>query len=348
MAKEPETLLVETLAGESMVIAEGGKSRDRRLANMFRGQARVVEQVVLDAARSATSTYKDLPPAAALGAGVDLRVIPGPEGGVAYGVTVQFGQDGDSQIVGTWQWELGLENLPPRLLMSVECLDIIGMDHSARDRVTFGPADFFSRVERLSDVVALWTQIKRAQVGEKSGGTIIIRTDSGELRRLRYVQACVETPNGPRMRGVCTDVTDPDEASTLQTELADTDLSRALIGLQGMFGIVGDLTFPGAPCIVKWLTNVVPEIGHGVSTGQTPAIHPEDIPKVLRLVDEVRTGPVSDFVRVRRGGGGGGWLQFKFIGQLLNPASFPTVGLALVYPDTVSAVTEASSVAEPR
>lgn len=351
MGVEDDFVLVESLGDEPTIIAQAGKERDfRKITNIYRGPARtVIEQLVADALLADSFILRPVPEnaTATLGKSSYAAPILGPDN-VVYGTRVWTGQGEppQHQIVGTWEWELGLVDLPPRLRASTAFLDMFGVGTEHRDRTVYGPADFFGRVVRLSDIATLWQQVKSAQSGDSYTGSIIIRTDAGDLRRIHYAQRFVETAAGPRLRGICRDATGTD-LQDLQASLLDADLSRMLIGLQGMFGFVGDITFPNAPCILKWLTSYIPGIGHGVSTGQTPAIHPEDLPQVVVWLAEVReTGlPVSGLVRLRHHGGG--WIKARFIGQLIAPDQFPTLGITLVYPDSLS--TEgAPDAAQPR
>lgn len=351
MDGDNDFLVVEALGDEPTIIAQAGKERDfRKVTNVYRGPARsAIERLVADALVADDAVLRPVPEnaAAALGQSAYAAPIMGPDN-VVYGAHVWtgHGEPPPLQSVGTWEWELGLVDLPPRLRASTAFLDMFGVSTDHRDRIIYGPADFFGRVVRLSDIATLWQQVKTAQSGDSFTGTVIIRTDAGDLRRIHYAQRFVDTPAGPRLRGICRDASGSD-LQEQRASLLDADLSRMLIGLQGMFGFVGDITFPYAPCIIKWLTSYVPGIGHGVSTGQTPAIHPDDLPQVVVWIAEVRETrqPVTGMIRVRHHGGG--WIRAKFIGQLVAPDQFPTLGMALIYPDSLS--TEgAPDAAQPR
>ncbi len=97
-----------------------------------------------------------------------------------------------------------------------------------------------------------------------------------------------------------------------------------------MYIAVGDLSYQ-YPYWLKWVTEHVPGLGHGVSTGQTFALHEEDWPKIIEWVQQVRKGPVSGTVRARRGGGG--WLKAEFRGFLLDPLVSDSIGVAVISPE---------------
>jgi hypothetical protein len=345
---ENNLLLVEVLGDEATIIAQAGKEREfRKITNVYRGASRaVIDKLVIDVRRADDVVSRPVPDnaAASLGTSSFAAPIRGTDN-VVYGAHVWTGAGDPPQLdpVGTWEWELGLEGLPPRLRVSEAFLDMFGVAAAHRDRVVYGPADFFSRVVRLSDIAKLWQDIKTAQTGASFSGTFVIRTDEGELRRVHYAQRFIETQAGPRLRGICRSIPTEDQLE-FRASLLDTELSRTLIGLQGMFGMVGDVTIPNAPCILKWLTSYVPGIGHGVSTGQTPAIHPDDMGQVVQWINELRDRPASGTVRLRHHGGG--WIKAKFIGQLIDPEAFPTIGIALIFPDI--STEGVIDVAEPR
>ncbi|MGB3674145.1 MAG: GAF domain-containing protein [Candidatus Nanopelagicales bacterium] len=341
MTNEPNTwLLVETLGEEPTVIAEGDKMREfRRISSMYRRAAKPAIDSLISECRATKSTVsRILNKEAGQQLGAKAVAVPtvGTDGSV-FAVQVWFGATAESpdtpEPVGIWDWELGLEDLPPRLLISPEFLDMYGIDAKYRDRTVYGPSDYFTRVVRVSDILDLHNKIDAATVGYSGDGTYIIRRDSGTLRKLHYAQRCVSTPAGPRLRGICRDITDIDDPARLRAELVDNTLVDTLLNLQGMFGLIGDVTYPTAPYILKWLTAHPKGIGHGVGTGQTPGIHPEDLYKVISYVNDIRNGPVTGSARIRKAGGG--WMKGTFTGQLLDPEVSKTVAVGIVYPDTI-------------
>ncbi|WP_228785979.1 hypothetical protein [Nocardia terpenica] len=221
--------------------------------------------------------------------------------------------------------------------MTDTALDLIGIDQKFRDRTLFGPADYFTRVERLSELLHLDQIVKSAQPGDESTGTMIVRPDGGApLRRLHYAQRCVSTPGGPRLRGVTRDITRYDDPAQLSVDLAESTLLQALVHFQKAYAAIADITYPTAPYIIRWLTPHPPGVGHGVSTGQTPGIHPDDLPKVLGWINEVHAngGVISGRARTRAAGGG--WMEGNFTGMLLDPAVSKNIVVGIVYPDSIT------------
>lgn len=337
----PTHLLVETLGDEPTIVVEDGAPRKfRRLSNSLRGAPKAaVEQAIASACSTkriasveiAGASRKDRPRSAV------AAPVLGPDKSVlAVDVSLNPDDVGAAGPVAAWEWELGLEDLPPRLTLSGEFFEIYDIGDDFRDRTVYGPADFFARIVRLSDVLAMWMAIRDARIGDKADGEVIIRRESGQLALIRYAQRCIATPAGPRLRGICHEVPNVD-AQDLRNAVLDNELSRHILRIQGMYAYVGDTVFPQAPCILKWLTSWVPGIGHGVSTGQTPAVHPDDVPKVVEWIQQARQTqePVTGVVRTRRAGGG--WLSMQFVGEILDPEVSPTIGLLMIYPSSIEA-----------
>ena len=346
------SLLVETLGEEPTVLVQAGRERDfRKITSIFRGSARTTVDRIIDDVREHRAPTQRVVPDNALSTlgrtGFALPVVG--VGNVVYAAHVWTGDEAqDPETVGTWEWELGLEGLPPRLRATDEFFDMFGIGDEYRDRSVYGPADYFGRVVRLADIAELWHAVKTAKAGDATTGFFDIRTDAGELRRIHYAQRFVETDSGPRLRGLCRIAPATIYSTHQRAQMLDSDLSRTLIGLQGMYGLVGDFTIPTAPCVLKWLTSYMPGVGHGVSTGQTPAIHPDDLPQVLGWIAKLRENPaesVSGTLRTRSGGGG--WLKYQFVAHLLDHDAFPTLGVVLIYPGTIT-IEDPHGAAQPR
>ncbi|WP_225730509.1 MULTISPECIES: GAF domain-containing protein [unclassified Nocardia] len=338
-------LLIETIGDEPTVIGVGDRVRElRRISNMFRGAARTAIDGLIKEATKARS-----PVTQAVAAQVDEQLggpfgiaVPtlGPSGEVQ-AVQVWFGQ-ADAQPeppepLGVWEWELGLEDRPPRLQLTETALDILGVDKKFRDRSVYGPADYFTRIEKISDLLDLDQKVKTAAPGNEAHGSVLIRPDGGgALRRMYYAQRCVSTPSGPRLRGVCRDISRVDDPGQIRVDLLEHTLVDILLKESGMYAVIGDVTFPAAPYIMKWLTPHPAGVGHGVSTGQTPGIHPEDLPKVAGWIYEIRQtgGPVSGRARTRAAGGG--WIEGDFIGMLLDPVLSKTIAVGIVIPGSIT------------
>lgn len=207
-------------------------------------------------------------------------------------------------------------------------------------RNAYGPLDFFTRVERLPDLVRIWDAILTAQPGYAATGTVIIRTTTSRPGLLLYVQRYVETEAGPRLRVVCRDITATVDPKQLRIDTLDMSIAKAAVSAQGMYGFVLEARWPST-CILKWLSPFAPGFGHGVSTGATAGVHPDDQLRVPGMVKTaLETGSVQDSLRIRPGFGAddwigeGGWLTVRFNSRLIDPHVSQTLALSLIYPDT--------------
>ncbi|MBP2520982.1 DUF5593 domain-containing protein [Rhodococcus erythropolis] len=334
-------LLIETIGeSEPLIVAKGLDRQSRKLRNTFRGALMVAAENLVRACVTSGDEQRESVEGAKFGdSAIAIPVHGANKAVVAVQLWIGFKAQPPTTPpeIGVWDWELDVDDVPPRLLMSPAVLRIFGVSEHTVDRSVFGPADFFTRFERLSDIVRMLNLLHISKPGEIDDGTFIARTaESRELKEIRYFQRCVDTDAGRRLRGLSWDITSLTDAKQLQTAVLDTYLVGALAGLQGTFGAVGDMRYPNALYIIKWLTPHVPGIGHGVSTGQTPGIHPDDWPQIHQWMSEVRDGPVSGLVRARKGGGG--YLKMRFSARLLDPAVSDTIGLALFYPDGIETV----------
>lgn len=332
-----EKLLVEVFDGNTAtVIVQGDTPREfRKISSALRGASRSALESFVSNMREAPSVAEMVSPMPGI-----ARPVFGPNNtlfgiDVTLGSTTAAGTSGDSgaDMVGGYEWEMALDGLPPRLHATTDFLDVWGIAPESRDRVVYGPADFFGNMARISDIARLWQDLKVAKEGDGKSGIVVIRpAGSTQPRQVHYAQRAIETPQGLRVRGLARTITSDRQDAGVRTDMLDAELGRQVIGLTGMFGVVGDLSIPSAPCVLKWLTTIMPGIGHGVSTGQTPGIHPDDLPLVFGWIDQVRHGkPVTGSVRLRRATGG--WLRANFLGQLLDREAFPTLGISLVYPE---------------
>lgn len=355
MAEPAIDLLVDTtsVGDEVAILAEGGRARDfRRVANSLRGAAQLlVEELIAEVRRSGQTEQRQVsaPASTVLGATIAAAPVKGIGGSV---FAVQLAPTADqaerrAAELAVWEWEIGLEDLPPRLWLDERFLDLTGTDAQARDRSVhgpYGPVDFFRPVVRLRDVLHLWQGLKTVKVGDTGSGRVVVRTSTGEYRQLHWSQRCVQTDAGPRVRGIARDVTGDADPIDMHVDLIEMALVDKLLHLRdrgeegspGVFAAVGDYTYPYAPTIIKWLTSYVPTLGHGVSTGQTPGIHPATLMKIPGWLEQSKRGPVTGEGMVRRGGGG--WLQAVFHGDVLDRNMFPTIGVMIVYPGDVSVV----------
>ncbi|MFF0488895.1 hypothetical protein ACFYTQ_07715 [Nocardia sp. NPDC004068] len=216
---------------------------------------------------------------------------------------------------------------PPRLHVTPEFIDLLEIADQHLDRSVYGPLDFFGRVARIPDLVRMWHAILGAAPGYAETGTVPVRTGAENLEMLLYAQRYVPTDVGPRLRVLCQNMAGFDRLQ-LRVDMLDLAVSRAAIAASGTYGVVLETRWP-TTCPLQWLTGWAPNLGHGVATGQTPGMHPDDIVRVPGLVEKARTeGVVRDSVRVRKFGGG--WMTADFVAQLLDPEVSPTLALSLV------------------
>jgi len=352
MTEAAVDLLVETMGTaaeeEVSILAEGGRDCDfRRLSKSLRGAAQhLVHDLVMEVRDSGETRQQQVNSVAAAVLGPTIAAAPVTGiGGTVFAVQVAPTAAEAEQRAGglaAWEWEIGLENLPPRLWLDQRWLDLTGTALEFRDRVVMGPVDFFRPIVRLRDVLQIWQGLRTVKVGDTTSNRTIARTSTGELRQIQWAQRCVQTDAGPRVRGVCRDVADESDPAQMHMDLIEMALIDKLMhlhdkpgdGSPGVFAAVGDHTYQNAPTIIKWLTPYIPTIGHGVSTGQTPAIHPDTLLKIPGWLEQSKAGPITDVGMTRRGGGG--WLQVVFHGDILDRELFPTIGVMIVYPGDVS------------
>ncbi|MEV6325971.1 GAF domain-containing protein [Nocardia sp. NPDC051787] len=339
MERGHNELLIETIGTEPRVVAENGRVRDfRKVSSVLRGAERsLVEDLVDDVVGSGQSAVRSGRNGAAGKVYIGHPLV-GVDNVVA-GVQVLYGTDVSAQAARTaaFQWELDIAGGPPRLHLTGDFLDIVEMPQHERDRSVYGPLDFLGRVARLPDLVRMWEAIVAARPEDSVAGTLMIRTGAGRPRMLIYAQRYVSTDVGPRLRGICQDITASADIEQLRIDMLDTAVASSAIEAQGMFGIIVDTRWP-TTCVLKWLTPYAPGWGHGVSTGQTPGMHPDDIVRVPGLVEEaIEKGIVRAHVRVRSGLANG-WVNANFVARLIDPEVSTTLGLAMVYPDTTDPV----------
>lgn len=338
-------LVVELLPGaEPQVVAAGGRPRDfRRVASVLRGQEKaLVERLIRDvehdhrpAVRTADSgvTYLAAP-------------IPGPDDGVP-AVQIVAGTDlADTTRAAPCavaQWEM-FPDSAPRLHVTPDFLDLIGVPAVERDRAVYGPLDFFQRVARIADLVRVWENLLTAGPGYRSSGSVTVRRNDGTLGVLLYAQRYLRTDSGPRVRVILQDATAAADPAELACELLDATVSMAITETAEMFGAVVETHWP-TPCVLQWLTGYPKWAGHGVSTGQTPGLHPDDIMRIPDLLAELAAnGIVRSTMRTRSRSLTGGWVHSRFAGRMIDPAVSGSIGLILVHPDPIGIEDEEGNV----
>ncbi|GAA5079872.1 GAF domain-containing protein [Nocardia iowensis] len=344
MERAHDEVLIETIGSDPRVVWAASQARDARITNVFRGaEGMLMQRLVQDVVKSRVSTVRSGREGNATGRVYAAYPVVGPDNAVS-GVQILYGPKPEHPTAATaaYQWELDVNDGPPRLHATPELLDILEVPERQRDRPShaYGPVDFFTRVERLADLVRMWEAILTAEPGHAATGTVIIRTSSGRPGLLLYAERCVKTEAGPRLRVVCRDITDTVDPRQLRIDMLDMSMAKAAVSAQGMYGFVLDARWPST-CIVKWLSALAPGFGHGVSTGATPGVHPDDQRRVPAMVKAaLETGSVQDTFRIRPGFGADnwvgqdGWLTINFNTWLIDPEVSQTLALSLIYPNT--------------
>ncbi|WP_280394359.1 GAF domain-containing protein [Nocardia brasiliensis] len=345
MQQPHDEVLIETIGTNPRVVWASRQARDTRITNLFRGaEGALIERLVKDVVKTKTVTTWTGRDGNATGRIYAAHPVVGPDNAVN-GVQLVYGASvaTPTASAAAFQWTLDdTAAEPPRLHATWELLDLLEVPPRQRDRAlyAYGPLDFFNRVARLADLVQMWEAILTAEPGYAEIGTVIIRTSTGRAGLLLYAQRQVQTEAGPRLRVLCQDITDTADMKRLRRAMYDMQLAEAAVTGQGMYGCVLDARWPST-CILRWLTPFVPGFGHGISTGQTAGVHPEDqlrVPVMLTTALETGGG-VHDSLRVRPGFGSDpwigedGWMTVRFHAQLIDPEVAPTLALSQFYPN---------------
>ena len=334
------SITVETLCGEPTIVSQNSVSANfRPLANVLRGaRLSVVRGLVENVRQHGNDVVQPLSEPAASSLGRFAAAVPviGPSR-VIHGVKLQFGNGHDAMpLTGGYEWELEVAGgLPPRLHLTTAGLDLLAVPEDQRDRAVYGPLDMYSRVAQLADVVRMWENLNHAQAGYAEQGTFVLRIPvDGEhesLRVIHYAERFVETPAGPRVRGLFEDITCSAAITATRLALLDATVGRRVLAEAGAYGAIIDHRVIHAPTVLRWLSPWVPGIGHGVSTGQMPGFHPDEYARFPEMVERSAHGPVRDSVRVRRAGGG--WMRMRFTATHIDPVAAPTIAVAIIVPD---------------
>jgi hypothetical protein len=334
------SITVETLCGEPTIVSQNSVSANfRPLANVLRGaRLSVVRGLVENVRQHGNDVVQPIsePAASTLGRFAAAVPVIGPSR-VIHGVKLQFGNGQDAMPpTAGYEWQLEVaDGLPPRLHLTTAGLDLLAVSADQRDRAVYGPLDMYSRVAQLADVVRMWENVNHAQAGYAEQGTFVLRIPvDGEheaLRVIHYAERFVETPAGPRIRGLFEDITCSAAITATRLALLDATVGRQVLVEAGAYGAIIDHRVIHAPTVLRWLTPWVPGIGHGVSTGQMPGFHPDEYARFPEMVERSAHGPVRDSVRVRRAGGG--WMRMRFTASHIDPIAAPTIAVAIIVPD---------------
>lgn len=316
--------------GSARVVAKNGELQGwRKLGSVYRGATfKAAEKVVGQVLSSGTVGVEG---------GVFCAPVAGPDG-MPHAVLVSTTADpGEIPEVGVWEWRFPLTaDAPPVLHVTPAALDQFGVGIESRDRTVYGPADFFTRAMNLSEILPHLGFLYDSDEGEQRAARTMMKGDDGQDRDLHFVEQVGSGPAGERVvRGLCWPAAyDP---SALATRTLDIELATALAVAGDQFVAVGDIRFPYAPYVVKWVTSHPPGLGHGSSTGQTPGIHPDDLGRLLEYVMElgnVRPGdPAPTLAGIRARRAGGGWISGSGKGFRLSEQFYPTIWVALITPD---------------
>ena len=320
-------LVVRDAADELRVVARNAEPVEwRRLTNVLRGwKFKAATELIEECA-----TTREV----VAGRGYVAPVMA-PDGKTphAFLVSLDSPQSAGVPTVGTWTWDFGDPTVPPVLSFSESALDLLGVALDHRDRTLYGPADFFTRTIRFADILTHLAFLYDSPTGETRIARTSFRDDDGTAQDLYVAEVVTGDASTRAVRGLAWTAPAPD-ALQRSIEIADNELAVLLANNSNQLVLIGDLRFPAAPYVLKWVTPHPPGIGHGVSTGQAPGLHPDDLGKLIEYVwmlgnlapdDEV---PEISDVRVRRAGGG--WMNGRGKGFRLDPDHFPTIWVALV------------------
>ncbi|MEV0766529.1 GAF domain-containing protein [Nocardia sp. NPDC050435] len=328
----PDSLLIETIGADPLVVSRNGRVREfRKLRNELRGNDLSTAIGVVDRVRKSRAPEQ--------GPGHAAFPIISPDGAVAgVHITLGTGPRPEPPRVGASYWELATPTEVPRLHLSTEILDIMGTPLEYRDRSIYGPFDFCGPIVRTRDLLLTWEQIASAAPGSAEVGQFVLRGAGGKLVALQYAHRYVDTDVGPRLRGIVQDVTDQIDTAELALDLVDAGITSTAITATGQFGALVD--FRGTwPVVLKWLTPLMEGAGHGVSTGQAPGLHPEDMARIPELIGPALQGEtVVDKVRTRNPAGG--WIWSEVVARQVDPVTAPTVGLVLFTPGHTEATAQ--------
>lgn len=323
-------LVCRDFEGTPRVVSKNGELQGwRKLGSIYRASTfKAAEKIVDRVFRSASVEAKD---------GVFGAPVPGPDG-TAHAVLVSTAANpGQIPDVGAWEWKFPLTaDAPPALHVTDIALDLFGVGPEFRDRTVYGPADFFTRAMNLSEILPHLGFLYDSGEGERRTARTMMKGDDGHDRDLHFIEQVNSGQAGERVvRGLCWPAEHDPRA--LATRTLDIELATALAVAGDQFVAVGDIRFPAAPYVVKWVTAHPPGLGHGSSTGQTPGIHPKDLGRLIEYVMELGNvgpgdpAPTLSGIRARRAGGG--WISGSGKGFRLSEEFYPTIWVALITPD---------------
>ncbi len=316
--------------GAPRVVAKNGAPQGwRRLANIYRGRTfKAAEKLVPHCLNTGEVSAED---------GLFGAPVAGPAG-TPHAVLLSASPDpGEIPQVGVWEWRFPLEAAgPPVLEVTKTALDLFGVGQEHRDRTVYGPADFFTRALNLSEILPHLGFLYDSGEGDRQTARTLMKGDDGLDRDLHFVEQVGSGPAGERtLKGLCWPA--DTEPKTLVTRALDIQLATALAVAGDQFVAVGDIRFPFAPYVVKWVTSHPPGLGHGASTGQTPGIHEEDLGRLLEYVMSLGGigpgDPVPTLSGIRARRAGGGWISGSGKAIRLNEQYYPTIWVALITPD---------------
>ena len=315
--------------GDPRVVAKNAELQDwRRLANVYRGSTfKTAEKVARRVIRESAVAAKD---------GVYGAPVQGPDGTAHAAFLSTSANPGKIPDVGVLEWRFPVSaDSPPSLHLTSTALDQFGVGAQFRDRTVYGPADFFTRARNLSEILPHLGFLYDSTEGEQRTARTMLKGDDGQDRDLYFIEQIRSGNAGERIvRGLCWPANDNPKA--LATRALDIELATALATAGSQFVAITDNRFPNTPSVVKWVTPHPPGLGHGASTGQPAAIHPDDLGRLLEYRDalsNVKPGdpvPVLRGIRARRAGGG--WMSGSGTGFRLNE-HYPTIWVALLTPD---------------
>ncbi|QXN94569.1 DUF5593 domain-containing protein [Nocardia iowensis] len=136
MEHSQNEVLIETIGSDPRVVWAASRTRDARIANVFRGAERMlVERLVKDVVNSGVSAVRAGREGTATGQVYAAYPVVGPDNAVS-GVQIVYGPEPGTPTAPTaaYQWELDANDGPPRLHTTRELLDILEVPERQRDR----------------------------------------------------------------------------------------------------------------------------------------------------------------------------------------------------------------------
>lgn len=224
---------------------------------------------------------------------------------------------------GAWVWDLNRATIMP----SAELYDVYCVPEEARKPE-------LSAIEWLSEYANAVRPPDRALTASVTGGhgqslldvLSVFRFD-GALREMRTAMRIQQSGSQRWLLGVTCDVTAGDAAAMPTLSFAESVINAEMSARKGTSTAVVDLRsmlpvlwVSDPPDAVQWRRTGHPE--------HDPAVHPDDVPELLRIGRDVLSGPVSGQLRVR--GVDRSWVAVEYSAVLMEQLHDQGVSAAMV------------------